>query len=244
MSTPPISINYHFSCGDGREIHFDVALDPDTLEHRFASISDPPPWTRLEHEQCKGCMLNRDEHSHCPAALSLVELVDLFGALQSYDEVDVTVTTEKRKLSAHTSVQKALSSLIGLHMATSGCPSMTFFRPMARFHLPFATKDETLFRAAGAYLIAQYFHNVSSNPCDWSLKGLQEAYEMIHEVNVGMASRIRLISESDANLNAIVVLDLFAHELPYAIGEKLSELKYLFKPYFEAREKGLATGPA
>lgn len=111
-------------------------------------------------------------------------------------------------------------------------------------HGPFPSalrhQEETLFRAAGAYLIAQYFHNVSSSPCDWSLKGLQEAYAQIHEVNVGMAARIRQISEGDANLNAIVVLDLFAHELPFAINEKLSELKYLFTPYFETREKNPA----
>lgn len=240
MKPDQLTIKYQFSCEDGQEIGFDVVLDPDTLAHRIASIPNPPEWARLEHEQCRGCVLNRAEHPYCPSALSLVELVELFGALESYDEVHVTVTTEARTLSAQTSVQKALSSLIGLHMATSGCPSMTFFRPMARFHLPFATKDETLFRAAGAYLIAQYFDNVSNQPCDWSLTGLQEAYRQIHEVNVGMANRLRCVSSGDANVNAIVVLDLFAHELPFAIREKLHELEYLFRPYFEARDKGLA----
>ena len=48
-------------------------------------------------------------------------------------------------------------SLIGIYMVTSGCPIMDKLRPMARFHLPFASTEETIYRAISTYLLGQYF---------------------------------------------------------------------------------------
>jgi hypothetical protein len=120
-------------------------------------------------------------------------------------------------------------------MATSGCPNMALLKPMARFHLPFATKEETVFRAASSYLLGQYFLRQRGMPCDLDFEGLAEAYLRIHKVNMGMAKRLRTISQGDANVNAIVLLDLFAHELPSAIDLKMKTLEYLFTPYWSER---------
>lgn len=52
-------------------------------------------------------------------------------------------------------------------------------------------------------------------------------------MNVGIARRLRHVSEGDANLNALVLLDLLAQQMPTAIGERLNEIEYVFAPYFD-----------
>ena len=66
-------------------------------------------------------------------------VIDRFTNLVSYDQLRVVVETEERAVSANLSAQQGLASLIGLIMASSGCPRTAVFRPMARFHLPFSS---------------------------------------------------------------------------------------------------------
>jgi hypothetical protein len=196
------------------------------------AVNEPPAWTRLGVHQCSVCPLGTEATPHCPAALSLVELVQKFGELLSFTEVEATVVTKERTTHLKTTVQRALSSLIGLCMATSGCPVLAKFKPMARFHLPFATREETVFRAASAYLLAQYFLKRRGVEADLDLKGLREIYGLIHQVNKGLAERLRTIPAGDAHLNALVLLDLFAHAPPFSIEENLVEIEHMFEPFF------------
>lgn len=48
-----------------------------------------------------------------------------------------------------------------------------------------------------------------------------------------MAERLRTIIDEDAAVNALTILDNFAHALPFAIEESLEDVRYLFAPYFE-----------
>jgi len=50
-------------------------------------------------------------------------------------------------------------------------------------------------------------------------------------LNIGMTNRLRSISETDANANAVIVLDVFAKELPYSIFEGLKKLEYMYKDF-------------
>ena len=84
-------------------------------------------------------------------------VIDGFTDLVSYDKVRVTVESEERSVVATLSAQQALASLMGLIMASSGCPRTAVFRPMARFHLPFSSESETAYRVAAMYLLAQHF---------------------------------------------------------------------------------------
>jgi hypothetical protein len=233
MPDDTIVFDYHFRCEDAREFHFTVTLNADTLEHIRSSSTPPPDWTRLTRQRCEVCRLDPLEDEFCPVALSLVDLVESFGELISYTEAETTVVTKERTVSAKTSVQRALCSLIGLHMATSGCPSMLPLRPMARFHLPFATREETIFRAASSYLLAQYFLRKRDRVHELDLDGLHKIYDEIHTVNLGLAERLRGIAPGDASVNAIVLLDLFAQDLPLSIEENLAEVEYLFGSYFK-----------
>ena len=100
-------------------------------------------------------------------AANIVNIVEPFDRLLSYDEVHVDVTTEERMISLETTAEEGISSLMGLVIATCGCPHTAFLKPMARFHLPLASKEETIFRAASMYLLAQYYVNKNCQTADF-----------------------------------------------------------------------------
>ena len=223
-----ISIHYLVDCGGDKRFEFQVTLDPATLERDCGEHPDPPDWALLERHRCDCCPLPSGPGKTCPAAIALVDLVAGFGEMLSYTEAAVVVTTRQREVRTRTSVQRVLSSLVGLYMATSGCPSMAFLKPMARFHLPFASRQETLFRAASAHMLMQYFLHREGKPCDMNLETLQAQYQRLSLVNRNIANRLREATQGDANVNAVVLLDLFAQDIPMAIDEGLGELAQLF----------------
>ncbi len=222
-----VEISYQIKGGDGVAHTFIVRFDRQTLEQKFDAVA-APAWAALETDKCAGCPLNVHDHPFCPAARSLAAVIPVAIPMVSYSRVEVEVAIEGRVVHAEVTVQDAMSSLIGLCMATSGCPNLAFLKPMARFHVPFATMAETIFRATSSFLLGRYFQKKATGEENFSLSGLESAYGRLHEVNVGMARRLRRVSEGDANLNAIVKLDMFAQNLPYAIRDELESLA----PYY------------
>lgn len=104
---------------------------------------------------------------------------------------------------------------------------------MVRFHLPFATIEETKYRAISIYLLAQYILYQHGSQPDWDLKKLAEAYKNIRVVNESFCKRLRTIESKDATLNAVVVLDIFADSVNFSIDSRMvDDLDYLFKGYF------------
>jgi hypothetical protein len=146
----------------------------------------------------------------------------------SYDKVRVTVESEERAVIATLSAQQALASLMGLIMASSGCPRTAVFRPMARFHLPFSNESETAYRVAAMYLVAQHFRDRDGGEPDIALKNLESVYRGVHAVNRGMAQRLRAASRQDAIVNAVVLLDVYSSLVPAAIHDILDEIKPAF----------------
>jgi hypothetical protein len=220
-------ITYRVATPDSRERVFNLELDRDTAELTSVPNANPPPWTKLSFQQCDGCPLRADV-KHCPAALHLASVIDGFADLVSYDKVRVTVDSEERSVVATLSAQQALASLMGLIMASSGCPRTAVFRPMARFHLPFSSESETAYRVASMYLVAQQFKARNGEPTDFKLEDLESVYRGVHAVNRGMAQRLRAASRQDAIVNAIVLLDVYSSLVPAAIHDILDEVKPAF----------------
>lgn len=190
-----------------------------------------PPWTRLDFHQCPNCPLPAAPEARCPAAQSLVELIEQAGSWLSHDEIQLEVSTPERCVQGRTTAQRAVSSLCGLLMAASGCPHTRFFGPMARFHLPLSSEHETIYRATSMYLLAQFFRARNGAEADWDLTGLRRIYEHLHRVNGAMAQRLREACEQDAAINAIILLDMFTKTLPFCIEDSLADIEYLFKAY-------------
>ena len=108
-------------------------------------------------------------------------------ALVSFDTVGVTVLQAERTVYAETSAQQAMSSVLGLIMATAGCPWTDRLRPMARFHLPFASEAETLYRSISMFLLAR---EIDAPPMAPPFAALEELYENLHVVNRDMSRRL------------------------------------------------------
>ncbi len=227
-------IRYRFRPPSGDETRFDLCLDNRTAELQKPVLTDPPEWAKLAFRQCPNCPLSADEHPLCPVAHSLVDVVPRFEELMSFNRLTVRVETEARTISAVTDVQAALSSMVGLIMASSGCPRTVFFRPMARYHLPLADEGETIHRAVSNWLLVQHFRRARGGKGEQTLDGLVDVYEQLQVVNAALTSRLRAAGRTDSTLNAVVLLDLFALIVPAAVEESLGEVRALLEPFLES----------
>lgn len=226
-------IHYRFGRPGAAGQQLTVCIDAATLVCR-----EPAPvacaWTALAFHQCQNCPLDPATTPLCPLAARLEPVVRPMAEILSYDELAVEVDDGQRTVSAVTSAQAVASSIIGLLAAVSGCPHTTFLSTMAWFHLPLATEEETIFRATGAYLLAQRMARDRGEAPDWEMQGLKRSYAALHLVNVALAKRLRAASSQDAAVNAVVRLDMFAKAVPYSIDDFLDPLR----PFFPVPGKG------
>lgn len=234
----PTRFTYKFKFESGAEKMIDIDLDPVTLELKPQPLQSKPDWTKLKFSQCENCPLS-DDVEYCPVAVNLSSVVETFNTFSSFEPVHVDVQTKERSYSKDTTLQKTLSSIIGVYMVTSNCPIMDKLRPMTQFHLPFATSMETFYRSVSMYLTAQFFLMRQGKQPDWDLKKLVEMYKAVSTVNKGMADRLRRASEKDANVNAVVILHSFGDGVPYFVEGGLSEIEHLFTVY--TNENGVSS---
>jgi len=199
-------ITYAFKLESGDEHLFEIDLDR-TAHQPGVTQASPNAWTKLETHQCSNCPLDVSTHPYCPAALDTELITEKFKDIMSIERVDVVVTTKNRTYAKNCDLQTALRSLFGLVMASGGCPILARMKPLAHFHLPFATLEETVHRLVGTYLIKQrLFHRDGTAEPDWDLKGIKDLYEQLRTVNVHFMNRIRDASREDANFNALHIL--------------------------------------
>lgn len=230
-----INIKYSFKLPDDTLEDYQLTIDGNTLELIRSDKAQPPDWARLDFFTCSNCSLDVAEHPYCPLMMNLIEIVKGFDRILSHDIVLLKVVTEERYIAQKTSAQRALSSLMGLAMASSACPHTVFFKPMARFHLPLANAEETMYRAASNYLLAEYFRQKEDGSTSrFTLEGLGRIYKDMQIINSAIASRLRGASSADSSINAIILLDMFAKAVPYFIEESMSEIRYLFSSYLDS----------
>lgn len=225
----PFEFHYQFQFVNGHVKDYQIKLDPDTLSLiPEPSVTEPPEWVKLGYKQCRECPLSTDAHEHCPIAVNIMELVEAFKTVFSYHDCTVVCRSLERTYSKETSVMEGLSAIFGVIMATSDCPVMEFLKPMARFHLPFATIEETTVRTASMYLLAQYFKHKDAPGMKFDFKALEQHYGKVQLVNEGLLERINSVSSEDADKNAIVTLHSLSQFLSMEIDYSLSGLEYIF----------------
>jgi hypothetical protein len=221
----PHRIRYRFDLPDGSQKTLDFSFDAADFRLSNPAPSVAPFWTELKFNQCANCPLSGDQHKHCPAALQMASAIEPLKALVSFDTVGVTVVQAERSIYAETTAQQAMSSVLGLIMATAGCPWTDRFRPMARFHLPFASEAETIYRSIGMFLLARELSGAS--PAQ-GFAALERLYENLHVVNRDMSRRLGAAAPTDPARNAMALLDAYTTLLPAALESSLEELKPLF----------------
>jgi hypothetical protein len=229
-----IWFHYRFTSPQGRVREFHVDLDPDTLGLVVKEREDYPEWTRLTHHQCTNCPLRPEDHPRCPVAANLVEVIEHFRDAVSCEETQVEIATESRTYRKQAPLQDGLSSLVGIYMVASGCPILDKLRPMVRSHLPFATSEETTYRAVAMYWLIQFFRKQRGLEPDWELEGLVRIYEEIITVNGSFRVRIADVLLADAGLNALFRLDCYAQITNRLLLRKnLGEIERIFYVYLK-----------
>ena len=233
MSNDRIAINYELTLSNGERKCHVVHLDSVSMTLLPTACEPLPEWTHLGFHQCPNCPLDPSTHPRCPVAAGLVEVVESFKNSTSYEMADVVVQTPNRTYQKRASLQEVVSSLMGLHMASSGCPILNKLRPMLSMHLPFASAEETLFRTVSMYLLAQYFRWKKGLAPDWELRELLATCDELRVVNIAFGKRIMNINTADASLNALASLDCFAGLTGMSISDDFfDDLEPLFAAYF------------
>jgi hypothetical protein len=217
---------FEFPNRPSEEFTIDIAACTPNIQSSAPDVL--PEWTELSFKTCPHCPLNINEIPHCPLALHISGIIDFFEKTTSHHETSVTVTTDNRTYTCSTTIQQGLSSLLGLVIATSGCPHTEFLRPMAHFHLPVSTPEETIYRAVGMYFIGQFFHPPADDKDKLDLSNLNKLYANVETVNMHIAARLRTVTKRDAPINAIVLLDNLAKSMSIAIEEQLEEIRNLW----------------
>ncbi len=218
-------IRYHYDLPDGSRKSLEFSFDSTDFKLLNPPPSDPPFWTELDFNRCANCPLDQRSRSHCPAALQMAAALGPLEALVSYDTVGVTVVQGERTVYIETSAQQAMSSVLGLIMATAGCPWTDHLRPMARFHLPFASEAETVYRSVGMFLLARKITRADESQ---GFDALEELYKNLHVVNRDMSRRLGAATRTDPARNALALLDAYTTLLPAALECSLDELTPLF----------------
>lgn len=228
-----LNITFTFSFANGTRKVFPLVLDKTDLSLRSKKAADLPLWVILNYHQCENCPLDASRNEYCPVAVNIAGIVEEFKDFVSHEKARVTVAVEERIYAKDTTVQQGLTPLLGIIMTTTGCPVMEQLKPMVRFHLPFASLTETIFRMSSMFLMAQFLRSLEGKNAVWSLDGLTKVYTEVGKVNRDFALRLRVAAKKDANVNALVNLDCFATMVPLAADDTLREIRPYFKSYLD-----------
>ncbi len=226
-----LKITYEFKLSSGLEKKFDIVLNKETLALIRNKEDTPPDWAQLEFQQCSNCPLNTTLIRYCPIAANLSGIVHEFRDFTGPDKATVLVHVKERAYFKSCSLLEGLSPLLGIIMTTSGCPIMEPLKPMVRYHLPFASLDETVFRMISMYLVAQFIRSSSGKKPEWTLDGLSRIYEEVKKLNKDFGVRMRAAAKSDANIHALVKLNVFAVMVPIEAAKTLKEITTSYSSY-------------
>jgi hypothetical protein len=224
-------VQYKLIFTDGTEKVLELTLRTDNLTPIAWVPAKPPEWAALENHKCSNCPLKPEKHAYCPAALNLVKLIEECNELDLLDTVKLVVKTSDRAVVVSATVQKALGSFIGLLMATSDCPPASYFRPVARFHLPLANEAETVYRAVTAYAMAQFVRRQAGKEGAADLEGLFEIYKNLETVNNGLSTRLKTAGLDGAISKSLMEWDVFSGMFPMRAEEVMEKMRPLFFSY-------------
>jgi hypothetical protein len=233
-----LTIKYKFSFAQGAPREFLITLNPRNLKLIAARPENPPSWTQLEYNKCPNCPLDPMKHPQCPIALSIIDVVEFFKDLVSYEKTYISIESGSRTFIGTVPLQEAIKSLVGVFMITSGCPILDQLRPMMRTALPFPNMEESVYRLLSMYLFAQYFLMRDGKKPDWELKSLLQLCNDVQVVNRSFFKRLRTLKVKDASLNALVAIDsVAAYTASFLEEDNLDEIRMLFQPYLEQQNK-------
>ena len=218
-------IEYAFELENGRKIGFKVLFNRVHENNKLPGAY--PQWTLLNYKKCLNCPLSEKDHLYCPTAVDIKNVVGEFAEISSINEMNVVVRVQDRTIRKKCDAQTGLNSLLGLLMATSACPILSKLNSLAKFHLPFASFNETLYRTVGDYLIKQYIIKNDGGVPDFELKGLEALYRELTLLNQCFLERLKEVAKLDSSINVIANLSSLSLIVQFSINERLKAFKDL-----------------
>ncbi len=224
-------VDYQLESSNGKLLSYGIDIHRDTLVSRCSSAEAAPDWARMDHVRCHNCTLPDEEF--CPIAARLAPAIQRFSPMVSHDRVIATVITPERSYVKEVDAQEAIRSLLGLIMATSGCPSMKPFRYMARYHLPFASLEETIGRIVSTCLLAQLFTHPQTDAdtptqLPFTIREVENLYQTMQQLNENMSKRLRDSTKAESAVNAIIILSAYSALIPMVLDKEMRKLHRLF----------------
>lgn len=213
-------IDYRITKPDNTCIHIPVQLDERGLRITDTAGGEPAEVAEYAGEDCISC---ERYYGHCKAERAIADVTATFDDLQSTDLVNTAVEIEGRTLHLESPAPRALASLMGLLMASSGCPRLLPFRAMAVFHQPFATPEENVVRAAGFWLIRSWTQGIQLDGDAFA--SLQHAWSNLEEVNQHVSAKVLANTKNDAASNGIAYLDVLAKIGTFGLDSALDMLR-------------------
>ena len=95
-----MAIEYRITLDDQHQLNYRIELE---RHYDPQAAAAAPRWTRLEHNRCSNCPLDRERYSHCPAAVDLHGVIEDFRNLPAFRKAGICVRTR----SASTSSRRA-----------------------------------------------------------------------------------------------------------------------------------------
>jgi hypothetical protein len=222
-----LRVNYRIERKTGEVLDFDLRLDEHGLLEDLPDTG--PEWTRIDGNRCLGC---KSLCKYCRASIAIVPVVEACLTIDSLEVVHTRVTMGQRITEVRGPISQPIASLMGLCMAASGCSTTAPFRAMAVYHLPFATLEETVIRAAGFALLGHWAHGTLADENPFAR--LTEAWSELEEMNMRIGRRLQSCCETDATLNGLINLDMFAKSGGFGLESALKALR----PALLATESG------
>ncbi len=220
MERKKMKFLYKFHFNDGKKRLFEIEIDSKTLLLVKPPPKNPPAWAKMENFRCENCTLKKEEHEYCPLASYISEVIEFFSDVPSFQKAIIFVENSQRGTYKYTSVQTGISSLMGIIMASSGCPIIGKLKPLVRFHLPFASLEETEIRVLSMYILAQFFRLWENKETDFKLEKLRKLYKEIQKVNRNIVVKLAEIEAKDSNRNAVIALNNYADFIAFSLSEE------------------------
>ena len=234
MNENLIRYRYLIEFDEGQTLEFDIPLDAKSLDNRL-NLGPPPCWSSRRDFGCRNPACPLAEEDRCPCACTTHYLVGVFGNIPSTQQVTITATTSQRSCTRRAAIQTAVGSITGILMATCGCPVLARLKPMARFHLPFASVEETEYRIFAMYALAQVLRARRHLEWDCGFEGLRDLYAQIQAINRLSADKIAAAQQKDAAINGLVILDTFAQMVALSLDTNdTSEIEEYFADWLKS----------
>ena len=221
-----MAVEYRITLNDEHAFNYKVQIERGLLasDRGAEPVTD---WTRLDYQKCTNCPLQSSEHECCPAAVDLKAVVEDFKGLPAFRKAWANVRTEEREYSKLVNLEVVIRSLLGVIMATSGCPILNRLKPMARNHLPFATDTEFVLRSVSMYVLREFFKQREGLVPDWELTALTNDFSELQLVNQALWHRIHDVCAGDTNLKAFLSFFSMSSSMTYSLDAQLEKVRPL-----------------